>query len=171
MKKVDFNNIKLLILDVDGVLTDGSIIINDDGSESKTFNVYDGQAIKLWQRAGLKTAIISGRTAEATKIRAGQLGIEYVFQGCKEKLPAFEELLTQTQLAAQQAVYLGDDLPDLPLIKKAGLGVAVANAAQEVKEAADFTTKRPGGSGAVREIVEYILKRTGKWQQLMQRYC
>ena len=169
-QKINLSKIKMLIVDVDGVLTDGSVIINPDGTESKKFNLLDGHGIKMWHRVGLKLAVISGRASEATTVRAKQLQIEYVFQGCKKKLPVFEQLLKETKLTAEQVAYIGDDLLDIPLVVRAGLGVAVANAVEELKQKADLITTVPGGSGAVREVIEYILKNTGKWQGLMERY-
>jgi 3-deoxy-D-manno-octulosonate 8-phosphate phosphatase (KDO 8-P phosphatase) len=166
----NLTDIKLLAMDVDGVLTDGTLIINSDGSENKTFNTLDGHGIRLWQRAGYKIALISGRTSAPTKNRAQQLQIEYVFEECHKKLPVFENLLKQTGLTPEQTAYIGDDLPDLPIIRYAGFGAAVANAVDEVKQYADYVTTRKGGSGAVREVIEYILKNTGKWQELMKRY-
>ncbi|MHC4424674.1 MAG: KdsC family phosphatase [Planctomycetota bacterium] len=163
-------NIEMLAMDVDGVLTDGTLIINADGSESKFFNTLDGHGIRMWQRAGLKVALISGRASEPTKRRAEQLQIEYVFQDCHHKLPVFETFLGQLGLSPDKVAYIGDDLTDLPVIKYAGFGVAVANAVDDVKRHADYVTTRPGGSGAVREVIEYILKDTGKWHELMKRY-
>ena len=168
--KINLSEIKMLITDVDGVLTDGTIIIGGDGTDSKKFNLLDGHGIKMWHRAGLATAFISGRDTSATSIRAEQLNINYVFQGCKKKLPAFEELLEKAGLSENQVAYIGDDLLDLPLVKRAGLGVAVAGSTSELKDAADYVTTAQGGSGAVREVIEYILKDTGKWQELIQRY-
>ena len=160
----------MLIMDVDGVLTDGTIIINADGSESKQFNIQDGHGVKMWHRSGLKTAILSGRSSQATIARAQQLGIEHVLEGCKQKLPAFETLLGEVGLTAAEVAYIGDDLIDLPLVKRSGLGVAVADAVSELKQAADLVTAAGGGGGAVRELIEYILKSTGKWQSLVERY-
>ena len=168
--KINLSEIKMLITDVDGVLTDGTIIISADEAESKKFNLLDGHGIKMWHRAGLATAFISGRDAPATSIRAEQLNINYVFQGCKKKLPVFEELLEKAGLSENQVAYIGDDLMDLPLVKRAALGVAVADSVGELKDAADYVTTAKGGSGAVREVIEYILKDTGKWQELIQRY-
>lgn len=169
-KTIDLSAIKLLILDVDGVLTDGTIIINEDGSESKRFDTQDGHGIKMWNRSGRMTAIISGRQANATSVRAEQLNIAHVIQGQKKKLPAFEGLLSQLDLRADEAAYVGDDLMDIPLVKRAGFGVAVSNGVQELKDAADYVTKASGGSGAVREVIEYILKGTNGWDALMDRY-
>ena len=166
----NLDKIKLLIMDVDGVLTDGSIIVNADGCEIKVFNVHDGHGIRLWQRAGFKTAIISGRTSEPTKVRAEQLEIEHVFENCHFKLPTCEKLLDDLGLLPENAAYMGDDLPDLPVMRYVGLGVAVANAIDPLKEYADYVTNKAGGDGAVREVIELILKETGKWQALMDRY-
>lgn len=167
---VDLSEIRLLALDVDGVLTDGTLMLNSDGTENKFFNSLDGHGIRMWQRAGLKVALISGRESEPTQRRAEQLEIEYVFQDCHFKLPVLEKLLDQLRLAPENVAYVGDDLPDLPAIRYVGFGVAVANAVDEVKRYADYVTKRPGGSGAVREVIEHILKSTDKWRQLMERY-
>ena len=168
--KTDLADIQMLVMDVDGVLTDGTLVINADGSESKFFNSMDGHGIRMWQRAGLKVALISGRASEPTQRRAEQLKIEYVFQDCHNKLPVFEKLLEQLGLSPDKVAYIGDDLTDLPAIRYAGFGVAVANAVDEVKQYADYVTTRPGGSGAVREVIEYILKNSGRWQKLMARY-
>jgi len=168
--KPNLANIQMLVLDVDGVLTDGSIVINGDRGESKFFDSQDGHGIRMWQRAGLKVAFLSGRPSAPTKQRAAQFGIDYVFEDCHDKLPVLKELLDRLQLSAQQVAYIGDDLPDLPVIRYVGFGVAVANAVDEVKQYADYVTTRRGGSGAVREVIEYILKNTGRWQELMTRY-
>lgn len=170
LKDIDFSRIKILIMDVDGVMTDGTVIINDDGSEGKNFSIVDGHGIKLWHRAGFKTAIISGRPSGATTVRAEQISIGHVVQGAKKKLPALESLLEELSLDYSQAAFVGDDLLDLPLVRRVAFGVAVSNAVEELKEAADYITEKKGGSGAVREVIEYILKRNGKWQELMQRY-
>ena len=170
MNEPNYAEIKLLIMDVDGVLTDGGIVIHSDGTESKRFHVIDGHRIKMAQRAGIETAIISGRETPATTLRAEQLGITHVIQGALEKLPAFEELLDKLNLKPQEVSCVGDDLMDIPLVKRAGLGVAVANAAEELKHVADYITRRPGGSGAVAEVIESILKKSQRWEPLMQRY-
>ncbi len=168
--KVNPGDIKLLAMDVDGVLTDGTIILDGAGGESKRFSLHDGHGIKLWHRAGLETALISGRESAATTARAEQLSIKYVSQGQKKKLPAFESLLAESGLSAGQVAYIGDDLLDVPIVVRAGLGVAVANAVDELKERADMVTNSCGGAGAVREVIEYILKNTGRWDELMERY-
>ncbi|MBN2137377.1 MAG: HAD-IIIA family hydrolase [Sedimentisphaerales bacterium] len=166
----NFADIKMLVMDVDGVLTDGAIIVNADGTETKSFSVLDGHGIRLWHRAGLETAIISGRASGPTRLRADQLGVKHVIEDCHYKLPALEQLLEQIGLTPENAAYIGDDIPDLPVINYVGFGVAVANAVDEVKKNADYVTDSPGGRGAVREVIEHILKSTGKWSELMERY-
>ncbi len=181
--KTNLADIQLLALDVDGVLTDGTVVINGNGNEGKCFNLQDGHGIRMWQRAGLKVAFLSGRFSEATKYRAEQLDIDYCVQPCSakpatqggeedcfEKLPAFKKLLEQVGLSAERTAYIGDDLLDLPVVRYAGFGAAVANAVDEVKDIADYVTIRRGGDGAVREVIEYILKNTSRWQELMKRY-
>jgi 3-deoxy-D-manno-octulosonate 8-phosphate phosphatase (KDO 8-P phosphatase) len=163
-------NIQMLALDVDGVLTDGTIVINADGSESKFFNSLDGHGIRMWKRAGLQVALVSGRKSEPTQRRAEQLEIEHVFENCHDKLPVFAEYIKKLGLSPENVAYVGDDLPDLPLMRFVGFGVAVANAVDEVKRYADYVTTRSGGHGAVREVIEYILKSTDSWQELMKRY-
>jgi len=168
--KLNLKDIRLLVLDVDGVLTNGTLVINADGSESKLFNTLDGHGIRMWRRAGMKVAFLSGRESEPTNRRAEQLGVDYCIQDSHEKLPSFEKLLAQVNLSANQAAYIGDDLPDLPVVRRAGFGVAVANAVDEVRQYADYVTTRRGGSGAVREVIEYILKDIGVWDELTSRY-
>jgi 3-deoxy-D-manno-octulosonate 8-phosphate phosphatase (KDO 8-P phosphatase) len=169
-KKIALDRIAMLVMDVDGVLTDGTILLHGDGTESKRFCLLDGHGIKMWHRAGLKVAWISGRASDATRRRAEQLGVSMVFEDATAKLPVFEELLRTEGLDAAQAAYIGDDLLDLPLIRRAGLGVAVVNAVAEVRQHADYVTTRPGGSGAVREVIEHILKGSDRWAPLMERY-
>jgi 3-deoxy-D-manno-octulosonate 8-phosphate phosphatase (KDO 8-P phosphatase) len=161
--------IELLVLDVDGVLTDGRIIYSDDGREIKTFHVHDGAGVRFWLDAGRQAAIISGRRSASVIRRAQELGIELVIQGAGAKLPAFKTLLQQTGLAPHQVCAMGDDLPDLPLLRNAGLGVAVADACPELRSAAHYVTGKPGGQGAVREVVELLLAGQGQWQPLLDR--
>jgi len=168
--KPDLKAIELLVLDVDGVLTDGRVFIHSDGTESKGFSILDGHGIRMWQRAGLRVALLSGRASEATARRARELEIAHVIQGAKFKLPALKELLESLGLMPEQAAYVGDDVMDLPIVRYVGLGVAVANAVDEIKAHADYVTTRRGGEGAVREVIEYILKGSGRWASLMERY-
>lgn len=163
-------DIRILILDVDGVLTDGSLIINDDGSESKIFNSLDGHGIRLWRRTGGKVAFLSGRECRATKKQAENLQADCCIQKAINKMPHFQEILDTFSLKPHQAAYVGDDVMDILPIKKAGFGVAVANAVEEVKRHADLVTQKQGGRGAVREVIEHILKNTGKWNELMEKY-
>ncbi|MHC4619109.1 MAG: KdsC family phosphatase [Planctomycetota bacterium] len=169
-KPTNLADIELLVLDVDGVLTDGTVAVNADGTESKFFNSLDGHGIRLWQRAGLKVAFISGRLCEPVNWRARELEVDYVLQDCHNKLPALQKLLEQLHLSPGQVACVGDDVTDLPMIKYAGFGAAVANAVDEVKQNADYVTTRPGGRGAVREVIEYVLKNTARWRDLMKRY-
>ena len=163
--------IELLLLDVDGVLTDGSILYTDDGTELKRFHVRDGSGLKLWHAAGKRSAIVSGRKSPAVERRAAELGIASVFQGCAEKLPVFGVLLTETELRAEQVCVVGDDLADLPLMRRAGLAVAVADACAEARAAADYVTTLSGGRGAVRDVVEWLLKLQGSWKKSVGQYA
>ena len=163
--------IKLLALDVDGVLTDGKIIVNADGLETKEFDVQDGFAIVLLRKAGFKTAIISARSTKAVMFRAKDLKIDKIYQDAYPKLTAYERLLKELHLKDDQVCFMGDDLPDICLLKRAGLAVAVNNAREEVKNFAHYVTKNHGGKGAVREVIEMILKTHGKWQSIVQRFA
>lgn len=162
--------IRFLLLDVDGVMTDGSITYSSSGEEIKTFNVKDDSGIKYWIRAGHAAGIVTGRDSVVVARRAEELGIAHLVMGVKKKLPAFEEMLADAGVTPEETAVIGDDLMDLPLIRRAGLGVAVADAVGELREAADMVTKKQGGRGAVREIVELILKNQGRWDTIMQRY-
>ena len=159
--------IRVLLMDVDGVLTDGRIwlLSRRDGtaSEIKGFSAYDGAGLKLARAAGLRTGVITGRDSAAVMQRARDCQMEFVYQGRAAKLPAYEEILRASGANDAQIAYVGDDLPDLPLLQRAGLAVAVANAATEVKRAAHYVTVHSGGEGAVREVVELIVKAQGKW--------
>jgi 3-deoxy-D-manno-octulosonate 8-phosphate phosphatase (KDO 8-P phosphatase) len=170
IKKTDLKRIKLLAMDVDGVLTDGTVTISSDGAEFKTFNLLDGHGIRMWHRAGLQTALISGRESVVTKQRAEQMKVNFLYQPCQRKLTCFEKLLADSQLELCNIAYIGDDVLDIPIVKRAGFGIAVANAVDELKNHAHYITSRPGGKGAVREVIEYILKNTGRWTELMERY-
>lgn len=162
--------IEMVVLDVDGVLTDGGIILGNAGHEHKQFNVQDGMGITLARQAGLKTAVITGRTSEAVSRRVEELRFDAVYQGAADKLTAWSDLLASFALQPYQLCYMGDDLLDLAVMKKAGLAAAPANARQEVKDAAQIVTAASGGSGAVRELVEFILKKRDVWNDLLARY-
>ncbi len=153
--------IKLLVLDVDGVLTDGRIIYGSGGLELKTFDVQDGLGLKLARRIGLVTAIVTGRTSEAVERRARELEIDEVWQGVKNKLEVYEGVLGRYAFSDEVVAYAGDDLEDLPVLRRVGFAVAVANAVKEVKREADYVTVREGGRGAIRELVELILESKG----------
>ena len=163
-------NIELILADVDGVLTAGHIIFNNQGIETKQFHIRDGLGIRLWQRSGYKFGLITGRSSHVVKIRAAELGIEIVRQTAEDKLPVALEILAQLNLQPSQVCYIGDDLPDVPVIRHVGLGVAVADACAEARAAADHTTALPGGSGAVREVIELVLKAQRRWDDLIQKY-
>jgi 3-deoxy-D-manno-octulosonate 8-phosphate phosphatase (KDO 8-P phosphatase) len=162
--------IELMVLDVDGVLTDGGIIVDDNGVESKQFHVRDGAAIAYWRRLGKRAAIISGRSCRAVEHRAAELGIVRVYQGRLDKRNVLDEVLVLEGLTAPQACVMGDDLADLPPMHVAGLAVAVADAAPEVRAAAHYVTQTPGGRGAVREVIEQILQAQGHWAAVLARY-
>jgi 3-deoxy-D-manno-octulosonate 8-phosphate phosphatase (KDO 8-P phosphatase) len=162
--------IELLVVDVDGVLTDGVIAVDDHGVETKNFFVRDGSGIHLWRKAGRKIAILSGRWTPAVDRRAAELGIETVIQGHPQKAEPFRALLKSMGVSPAQTCYVGDDLPDLPAMAQAGLSACPADAVPEVRQAAHFVTNAPGGRGAVREVIETILKQQGAWEALMVRY-
>lgn len=168
--KVKIAGVKLVIFDVDGVLTDGAIIYNDQGVETKAFNVKDGHGIKLLERAGVQTAIITARESRLVDYRAADLGIKLVFQGAKDKLKVFNGLLERLGLCAAETAYMGDDIIDLPVMSRAGFSATVSDAVDEVKERADYTASRPGGRGAVREVCDLILKAQGRWDEVVARY-
>ncbi len=163
-------NIRLLVMDVDGVLTDGQILRDGLGHELKSFDVKDGHGIVMVHRAQIKTALISGQESEATAHRAKELGIELVFQKVWNKLEVYERILTDMQLTHEEAAYIGDDLIDIPILRRVGLAVAVENAVDEVKAVAHLVTQRPGGQGAVREVIELILRAQGHWEFLLEGY-
>jgi 3-deoxy-D-manno-octulosonate 8-phosphate phosphatase (KDO 8-P phosphatase) len=162
--------VELILSDVDGVMTDGGIWYDNQGVELKSFHIRDGLGIKLWQRAGFRFGVLTARTSHIVKLRAGELDIDLVRQGFEDKLPAAMEILRELGLPPEHACYIGDDLTDLPVIRAVGLGAAVADAAAEVRAAAHYVTTSPGGRGAVRELVETILKAKGRWEDVIQRY-
>jgi 3-deoxy-D-manno-octulosonate 8-phosphate phosphatase (KDO 8-P phosphatase) len=161
--------IDLLVLDVDGVLSDGGIIYTADGGELKQFHVRDGSGLKFWQLAGNRAAFLTGRTSAIVARRAQELDIEFVVQDAADKLAAYRGLLATAGAVPGQVCYIGDDLPDLPPLRHCGLAVAVADACPEVRAEAHYVTQAPGGRGAVREAVELILRGQGRWQPLVER--
>jgi len=162
--------IRLLLLDVDGVLTDGQLYYSEDGYETKAFNIQDGLGIKLLQRNGIEVGIITGRSSKLLARRADELGIELVIQGREDKLAALNELLKIHNYQLDEIAYAGDDLPDLAIIRRAGLGIAVANACHLVAKHADWQTSSSGGQGAVREIAEFILDSQDKLETTLSDY-
>lgn len=162
--------IKLLLMDCDGVLTDGRVWLFDNGEEQKGFHTRDGLGIDLLHRAGLKSGIISGRSSSAVQRRAQGLGMSFIIQGCEQKQQAFDETLRQAGVENLEVAYVGDDLNDIPLIVQSGLGVAVADASLETREHAHYVTNAAGGFGAVREVCELILKAQGRWDELTKSF-
>src|SRR5690349_565642 len=162
--------IKLLLMDCDGVLTDGRVWLFENGEEQKGFHTRDGLGIDLLHRAGLRSGIISGRTSAAVQKRAQGLGMSFVIQGCEDKWKAFADILDQAAVENLEVAFIGDDLNDIPLMLQSGLGVAVADAALETREHAHYTTTAPGGFGAVREVIELILKSQNRWDALIAGY-
>jgi len=163
-------NIRLLLLDVDGVLTDGRIIYDGSGREGKSFNIKDGLGMVLLQRAGLEIGILSGRKSPAVTARAKELGIGLCKQKVLNKGKALEAILRMKKIRAEQICFVGDDLVDLPVFLRAGLAVAVADSAEEVQANAHYVTRLPGGQGAVREVCELILKAQGQWKKVTHQY-
>ncbi len=162
--------VKMLVMDVDGVLTDGQMIFTNQGDELKCFDVKDGTGITLAHRAGLLTAILTGKCSQIVARRAEQLGISYCRQDLRDKLQAYEAMKEEKGLADEEIAYIGDDLIDIPAMRRAGLAVAVADAVEEVKAEAHLITRRSGGKGAVRETVEFILKAQGRWEELLKKF-
>ena len=161
--------VELLVLDVDGVLTDGRIVLDARGEETKVFHVHDGAGMRCWQDAGHVLAIITGRRSEAVAHRARELGIEHVVQGCPDKGAAIDELCSRLGLEAAQVAVMGDDLPDLPMLRRCGYPMCVADAAVEVREVCAYVTERSGGRGAVREAIEHLLRARGAWTAVVDR--
>ncbi len=162
--------LKMIIFDVDGVLTDGSIIYTEDGKEIKVFDVKDGHGVKLLMRASIDVAIISGRYSRATEIRAKELGLKYVYQNAKNKLEAYEDLLAKTGFKDEEVGYVGDDLIDIPVMKRVGWAVAVADSSSHVIPYAHYVTENKGGKGACREVCELILQVKNLWHDVTARY-
>jgi 3-deoxy-D-manno-octulosonate 8-phosphate phosphatase (KDO 8-P phosphatase) len=164
------SGVRLLLLDCDGVLTDGRITPVPGGDELKSFHTHDGHGLVMLHRAGLRSGIISGRTSRLVEMRAADLGITYVRQGALDKLSVFDALLAESAVEPSSIAYVGDDVVDIPLMRRAGLAVAVADATPDTRDAAHYITRLPGGHGAVREVCELILKAQGRWDELMRKY-
>ena len=162
--------VKLLLLDVDGVLTNGDIIYGDNGAETKVFSVKDGLGLRLLQDAGVKAGIVTGRSSDALFHRCRDLDIDLVFDGIHDKSAALDIIIVKTGIPSEAIAFVGDDLPDLPLMKRVGLSVAVADAHEECLNFADLVTQRPGGAGAVREVCDMILKANALWDEIMERF-
>lgn len=162
--------IRLLLLDVDGVLTDGRIIYDNQAVETKAFDVKDGHGLKLVQRAGIQVGIITGRSSQVVAHRAAELDITIVHQGAKDKLIPYEKVLADLGMRDEEVAYVGDDVVDLPVLRRVGLAVTVADAVEDVKPYVHYVTQRCGGRGAVREVCDLILKQSGRWDGVTARY-
>lgn len=161
---MDFRRINVLVLDVDGVLTDGTLMYSESGTQIKTFHVHDGHALKLWQQAGHRAAILSARESPVVKRRAAELGVQHVEQGCADKEAGYLRLLERLDASDEAVCYIGDDAPDLGPMRRCAFSVAPANAVAAVKRAARYVTRRSGGSGAVAEVIELMLRKQGLWR-------
>ncbi len=162
--------IELLLSDVDGVLTDGGVIFDNQGIEIKRFHIRDGLGIKLWQRAGHHFGLVTGRASHIVQLRAVELGVELVRQGVDDKLPAVKQILAQRGLLPEQVCYVGDDLPDLPVLRYVGLAVAVGDGSEDLHRAAHYVTNAQGGCGALREVIEMVLKAQERWNNVLEKY-
>ena len=162
--------VRLFLVDVDGVLTDGGIIFDGGGVETKRFHVRDGHGIKMMQRAGIEVGLITGRTSDVVRIRAEELGISVVRQGVYDKVSAWREILQEKRLSPEESAYVGDDIVDVPLLRQVGFAAAVDDAEEYVLSEADFISSRRGGHGAVREIIEFVLKSCGAWEKVSAKY-
>jgi 3-deoxy-D-manno-octulosonate 8-phosphate phosphatase (KDO 8-P phosphatase) len=162
--------IRLILSDVDGVLTDGGVVLDNRGIETKTFHIRDGSGVKLWQRAGNRFGVITGRNSHIVQLRMAELDVIIVRQGVEDKLAVVKQIMEELNLQPENVCYVGDDLPDLPALRSVGLAVAVADAAEEVRRESHYVTSVGGGRGAVREIIEVILKNQRRWEDLIQKY-
>ncbi len=163
-------NIKLVIFDIDGVMTDGSLFFGDNGEEYKAFNSFDGHGLRMLQECGVKVAIITGRKSNVVTHRMADLGITLLYQGYRDKTPAFETLLEEVNLSTSQIAYVGDDVVDLPIMSRLDFAIAVQNAHPFVKQHAHWTTERCGGHGAVRDVCEFILEAKGLLTDKLHSY-
>jgi 3-deoxy-D-manno-octulosonate 8-phosphate phosphatase (KDO 8-P phosphatase) len=164
------SKIELILSDVDGVMTDGGIQLLDDGTQFVKFHIRDGMGVRLWREAGKRFGIVTGRKLDSIRKRAEDLWLDIIRLGIDDKLPAVDELAAEFNITREQVCYIGDDLLDLKTIQSVGLGVAVADAVEDVRKAAKYTTSVPGGQAAVREVIELILKNTGRWEDVLKRY-
>jgi 3-deoxy-D-manno-octulosonate 8-phosphate phosphatase (KDO 8-P phosphatase) len=155
--------VELLVLDVDGVMTEGGIVYGTGGMEIKRFHVRDGSGLKLWKQAGKRSAVITGRSSPLVDVRAAELGVEFVFQGASDKLSVYNRLLAEIKLPPSAVCYVGDDLPDLACLQNCGLAAVAGDGCREARAAAHYVTRTPGGGGAVREVIELILRCQGEW--------
>jgi 3-deoxy-D-manno-octulosonate 8-phosphate phosphatase (KDO 8-P phosphatase) len=162
--------LKLLILDVDGVLTDGRLFFDNDGNEYKSFHAQDGHGIKMLRQTGVEVAVISGRKSKSVALRMKNLGIEHVYQGHENKIAAFNELIEKIGITPDQAAHVGDDVIDLPVMVRVGLAIAVNDANFAVKQHADWCTTLPGGQGAVREVCDFIMQAQGNFDEMLKAY-
>ena len=162
--------IKVLAMDVDGVMTDGRIVYDGEGKELKFFDVQDGFGITLLNRTGIKSVIVTAKKSRIVKLRARDMKVARAYQGYSDKLKPFKKILKKFRVLPEEVCFIGDDLIDIPILKRAGFAVAVSNAVDEVKECVHHTTQKPGGRGAVREICEIILKSQGKWDEITRKY-
>ena len=166
--------IRLILTDVDGVWTDGKLFYvpghGEEMVEVKAFNTQDGMAFRWAHAAGLRTGLISGRESPGVTHRAEMLGVTYIYQNYLEKIPPYEKILQEAGLTDEEVAFLGDDLPDVPLMRRVGLGVAVANARAQVKGCAHYITAAPGGDGAIREVLELVMEAQGLWQKVLEKY-
>lgn len=164
------SRVNWLVLDVDGVLTDGRIVYAEYGDELKFFDVQDGAGLVIWHRMGLKSAIITSRRSRLVKRRAKELQVDFLAQGCLLKLPIYEQLVKRFRISSEEVCAIGDDLMEFPILQRAGFSVAVPNATEEVRLACHYMTKRSGGHGAVREMIDLILHAKGLWSHVMEHY-
>ena len=163
-------SIELILSDVDGVMTGGGITYDNQGIETKTFHVRDGMGIKLWQKTGHRFGVITARSSHIVKLRMEELGVDYIRQGTEQKLAAAQQIITELDLQPDNVCYIGDDLTDVALMNSVGMSASVADAAEDVKKMAHYVTKSAGGTGAIRELIEMILKSQKRWNELLQGY-
>jgi len=163
-------SIELILSDVDGVMTSGGITYDNQGIETKTFHVRDGMGIKLWQKTGHRFGVITARSSHIVKLRMDELGVDFIRQGTEQKLAAAEQIIAELNLQPENVCYIGDDLTDVGLMKSVGMSASVSDGADDVKKIAHYVTKSAGGTGAIRELIEMILKSQKRWNELLQGY-